>query len=152
MAFKDISPQAPVHFLVIPKKPISGLSDVASEDEPVSMLGYPMLLVFIVTRLYILICLSASRLCAVMATVMCACTWMLWMSTELWIFQLLGHLMMVVAKVAKDLHLDNGYRLGEWFSPNFHSMCNVFINHRRITRILMYYHVVIYESRERPMF
>jgi len=32
-AFRDISPQAPVHFLVIPKKHISGPSDVTPEDE-----------------------------------------------------------------------------------------------------------------------
>lgn len=33
LAFRDIAPQAPVHFLVIPKKHISGPSDVAAEDE-----------------------------------------------------------------------------------------------------------------------
>jgi len=32
-AFHDINPQAPVHVLVIPKKPIGGVSSVASEDE-----------------------------------------------------------------------------------------------------------------------
>ena len=32
-AFRDIAPQAPVHFLVIPKKHISGPSAVAIEDE-----------------------------------------------------------------------------------------------------------------------
>jgi len=34
-AFRDIAPQAPVHFLVIPKKHISGPSGVAPEDEKV---------------------------------------------------------------------------------------------------------------------
>ncbi|WP_456385999.1 histidine triad nucleotide-binding protein [Desulfolithobacter sp.] len=33
LAFRDIAPQAPVHFLVIPKKHISGPADVAAEDE-----------------------------------------------------------------------------------------------------------------------
>ncbi|WP_457573061.1 histidine triad nucleotide-binding protein [Desulfolithobacter sp.] len=33
LAFRDIAPQAPVHFLVIPKKHISGPMDVAAEDE-----------------------------------------------------------------------------------------------------------------------
>ena len=33
LAFRDIVPQAPVHFLVIPKKHISGPSDVTPEDE-----------------------------------------------------------------------------------------------------------------------
>ncbi|PVD28071.1 hypothetical protein C0Q70_10652 [Pomacea canaliculata] len=33
MAFRDVSPQAPVHFLVIPRKPIPGLSDAQPEDE-----------------------------------------------------------------------------------------------------------------------
>ncbi|KAF3884222.1 MULTISPECIES: histidine triad nucleotide-binding protein [Nostocales] len=32
LAFKDITPQAPVHILVIPKKPIAKLSDAGSED------------------------------------------------------------------------------------------------------------------------
>lgn len=34
-AFRDIAPQAPVHFLVIPKKHISGPAEVASDDEQV---------------------------------------------------------------------------------------------------------------------
>ena len=33
IAFRDISPQAPVHFLVIPKKHIKGPAAVAAEDE-----------------------------------------------------------------------------------------------------------------------
>ena len=32
LAFRDISPQAPVHFLVIPKKHISTLDDLSEED------------------------------------------------------------------------------------------------------------------------
>ena len=32
IAFKDISPQAPAHILVIPKKPIPRLSDATAED------------------------------------------------------------------------------------------------------------------------
>ncbi len=32
-AFRDISPQAPTHFLVIPKKHISGPGEVGAEDE-----------------------------------------------------------------------------------------------------------------------
>ncbi len=33
MSFRDIAPQAPVHFLVIPKKHIKGPSAVKAEDE-----------------------------------------------------------------------------------------------------------------------
>ncbi len=33
LAFRDIAPAAPIHFLVIPKKHISGPSAVAEEDE-----------------------------------------------------------------------------------------------------------------------
>lgn len=33
IAFRDISPQAPVHFLVVPKKHISGPAAVAREDQ-----------------------------------------------------------------------------------------------------------------------
>ena len=34
-AFRDISPQAPTHFLVIPKKHISGPDKVGEEDEKI---------------------------------------------------------------------------------------------------------------------
>jgi len=32
LAFKDINPQAPVHFLVIPKKAIATINDIQAED------------------------------------------------------------------------------------------------------------------------
>ena len=35
MAFRDINPQAPVHFLVIPKKEIRSMADLNMEDEQV---------------------------------------------------------------------------------------------------------------------
>jgi histidine triad (HIT) family protein len=35
IAFKDIHPKAPVHILIIPKKHIASLADVAKEDLPV---------------------------------------------------------------------------------------------------------------------
>jgi len=38
LAFKDINPQAPVHFLVIPKKPIATTNDITPEDDAV--VGY----------------------------------------------------------------------------------------------------------------
>lgn len=41
LAFKDIHPQAPVHVLVIPKKPIPSLADVSPEDAP--LLGHLLL-------------------------------------------------------------------------------------------------------------
>lgn len=41
LAFKDINPQAPVHFLVIPKKPIATINDITEEDrEVVGHLSY----------------------------------------------------------------------------------------------------------------
>jgi len=33
LAFRDISPQAPVHFLVIPKKHINGPAEVTEDDD-----------------------------------------------------------------------------------------------------------------------
>jgi len=33
VAFKDTNPQAPVHFLVIPRRHISSLAEVGAEDE-----------------------------------------------------------------------------------------------------------------------
>ncbi|RVE42943.1 hypothetical protein evm_012396 [Chilo suppressalis] len=41
LAFNDISPQAPVHFLVIPKRRISRLQDAADDDK--ELLGHLML-------------------------------------------------------------------------------------------------------------
>ncbi|KAK3097017.1 hypothetical protein FSP39_005619, partial [Pinctada imbricata] len=38
IAFRDVNPQAPVHFLVIPRKPLSGISDAGPEDVP--LLGH----------------------------------------------------------------------------------------------------------------
>lgn len=38
LAFKDISPQAPIHFLVIPKKVIATTNDIGEEDE--ALVGY----------------------------------------------------------------------------------------------------------------
>lgn len=35
LAFRDISPQAPTHILVIPKKPIDMIQNLADEDEAV---------------------------------------------------------------------------------------------------------------------
>ncbi len=35
LAFRDIQPRAPVHVLVIPRKPIATLNDLAAEDLPV---------------------------------------------------------------------------------------------------------------------
>ena len=33
LAFNDINPQAPIHFLVIPKKPIATINDIQIEDK-----------------------------------------------------------------------------------------------------------------------
>ena len=40
LAFKDINPQAPLHALVIPKKPIAKVSDASADDE--QLLGHLM--------------------------------------------------------------------------------------------------------------
>ncbi|UCH09789.1 MAG: histidine triad nucleotide-binding protein [Fidelibacterota bacterium] len=34
VAFRDVNPQAPVHFLVVPRKAIPRLQDLSPEDEP----------------------------------------------------------------------------------------------------------------------
>ncbi|MEM8544260.1 MAG: histidine triad nucleotide-binding protein [Cyanobacteria bacterium P01_H01_bin.119] len=43
LAFKDITPQAPTHILVIPKKPIPKLADAVPEDK--ELLGHLLLTV-----------------------------------------------------------------------------------------------------------
>ncbi len=35
LAFRDVSPQAPTHFLVIPRKEIVSLADLSDEDEAI---------------------------------------------------------------------------------------------------------------------
>ncbi len=48
LAFHDVSPQAPVHVLVIPKKPILSLEQLAAEDAP--LLGHLWLTIQQVAR------------------------------------------------------------------------------------------------------
>ena len=38
LAFRDVNPQAPVHILVVPKKPIAMVADAVEEDE--ALLGH----------------------------------------------------------------------------------------------------------------
>jgi histidine triad (HIT) family protein len=58
LAFRDINPAAPTHVLVIPRRPIARVEDMAAEDAP-----------------------------------------------------LLGHLVWVATRIARDLGLEDGYRL-----------------------------------------
>ncbi len=41
LAFKDITPQAPTHILIIPRKPIPSLKDIKKEDQ--ELLGHLLL-------------------------------------------------------------------------------------------------------------
>lgn len=43
LAFKDVNPQAPIHILVIPKKPIPRLENSTAQDQ--SLLGHLLLIV-----------------------------------------------------------------------------------------------------------
>lgn len=48
LAFADVSPRAPTHLLVIPRKPIDRLANAAAEDE--SLLGHLLLVAARVAR------------------------------------------------------------------------------------------------------
>ena len=48
LAFRDVNPQAPVHILLIPKKPLDTLSNAAPEDQ--ALLGHLLLVVGRITR------------------------------------------------------------------------------------------------------
>lgn len=78
LAFNDVSPQAPKHFLVIPKKPIQQLSTSDDSDE---LVGFKLDLKNFKTVL------------------------------KEFNLKLLGHLMVVARKCAKQQGLDNGFRL-----------------------------------------
>ena len=85
VAFDDVSPQAPTHFLVIPKKPITQLSKSEDCDEQVSKYKY--------TYLDFFNCFSH-------------------LMYMYFFCQLLGHLMVVARKVAVQKGIaDDGYRL-----------------------------------------
>ena len=43
LAFRDIAPQAPTHVLVIPKKPVESIDDLADEDS--ALLGHMWLVI-----------------------------------------------------------------------------------------------------------
>jgi histidine triad (HIT) family protein len=48
LAFRDVNPQAPVHILLIPKKPVDMLSNAAAEDQ--ALLGHMLLAAGKITR------------------------------------------------------------------------------------------------------
>jgi histidine triad (HIT) family protein len=48
LAFKDVNPQAPVHLLVIPRKPIATLAEAQPEDQ--ELLGHLLLVAAKVAR------------------------------------------------------------------------------------------------------
>ncbi len=48
LAFKDVNPQAPVHILLIPKKPLDMLSNASAGDE--KLLGHMLLAAGTITR------------------------------------------------------------------------------------------------------
>jgi histidine triad (HIT) family protein len=48
LAFRDIQPQAPIHILVIPKKPIVSMAHATAEDE--ALMGKVMLVAAQVAR------------------------------------------------------------------------------------------------------
>lgn len=89
LVFRDVAPQAPVHFLVIPKRPIPRLSLVGPQDAQVSGDG----------------CRGQQ--------------WGEGRGAEPQapLPQLLGHLMVVAARTAQAEGLSDGYRLGESSVP-----------------------------------
>ena len=48
LGFRDVNPQAPVHILLIPKKPLDTLSNATAEDQ--ALLGHLLLVVGRITR------------------------------------------------------------------------------------------------------
>ena len=48
LAFRDVNPQAPVHILLVPKKPLDMLSNASADDE--ALLGHLLLAAGKITR------------------------------------------------------------------------------------------------------
>jgi len=48
LAFRDVAPQAPLHFLVIPKAPVARLADASASDAP--LLGHLLVTAAAVAR------------------------------------------------------------------------------------------------------
>ena len=48
LAFRDVNPQAPVHILLVPKKPLDMLSNATADDE--ALLGHMLLAAGKITR------------------------------------------------------------------------------------------------------
>jgi len=48
LGVRDVNPQAPVHILLVPKKPLDMLSNAAAEDQ--ALLGHMLLIVGKITR------------------------------------------------------------------------------------------------------
>ncbi|NXW09287.1 HINT2 protein, partial [Fregetta grallaria] len=84
LVFRDVAPQAPVHFLVIPKRPIPRISRVGPQDTEVSLGG------------------SLGHCGGDTYTVL---------TLPLPPPQLLGHLLVVAARTAQAEGLADGYRL-----------------------------------------
>ncbi|NWR81323.1 HINT2 protein, partial [Centropus unirufus] len=85
LVFRDVAPQAPVHFLVIPKRPIPRISRVGPQDSEVSLGG-----------------LSLGRGWGDMQASA---------DPPAEPLQLLGHLLVVAARTAQTEGLADGYRL-----------------------------------------
>ncbi|NWH68925.1 HINT2 protein, partial [Geococcyx californianus] len=85
LVFRDVAPQAPVHFLVIPKRPIPRISHVGVQDTEVSLQDVA----------------PGRQMGATQAllTLLLPCP------------QLLGHLLVVAARTAQAEGLADGYRL-----------------------------------------
>ncbi|XP_062465802.1 adenosine 5'-monophosphoramidase HINT1 isoform X2 [Pezoporus occidentalis] len=59
LAFHDISPQAPTHFLVIPKKPIVRLSEAEDSDESSSAMSTKLLPLLFTAEQTACVCFSS---------------------------------------------------------------------------------------------
>lgn len=90
LAFRDVNPQAPVHFLVIPRIPIPRISEAHDDDASVCLSIY----IWLISSYIIITEVHTSKILT-------------------FSIQLLGHLLIVAKNIAKKEGLDEGYRVGE---------------------------------------
>ena len=140
IAFRDVNPQAPIHFLVIPRKPIPGISDAQPEDKNVGihLSLHDKLTQWIHVQFYVVYALNCDALGCYTQLISQGIIW-----TTTYIF---NHFLFVVR--CSYLMSTCASRLGLWagylFVFGYNFWCFVFVTIAFHTYTIAYYCTLIY--------